>query len=95
MLGLSTDLCNVYALAGEGYAFPRPRDLLAQADPSALRALGLSFTKARTVLNLAELCASGALDERVLARLTDAEAIKRLTKLPGIRRWSAGWSMLA
>jgi DNA-3-methyladenine glycosylase II len=77
-----------------GHAFPRPQDLLARADPAALRALGLSFTKARTLLHLAKLCASGALEERMLARLTDAEAIKQLTLIPGIGRWSAEYVLL-
>jgi DNA-3-methyladenine glycosylase II len=80
--------------AGEGYAFPRPHDLLRRADPLALRALGFSLTKARTLLHLAELCMSGVLETRVLARLSDAEAIKELTAVPGIGRWSAEYVLL-
>lgn len=80
--------------AGDGHAFPRPEDLLARANPSALRALGLSFAKARTLLRLAELCASGALEERELAQLSDADAIKRLTQVRGIGRWSAEYVLL-
>lgn len=82
------------ASAGESYAFPRPHDLLMRADLAALRALGFSFAKARTLLQLAELCASGELEERMLARLTDAEAIKRLMQVPGIGRWSAEYVLL-
>lgn len=85
---------NFGVRAGEGYAFVRPQDLLTQADPPALRALGLSFAKARTLLDLAERCASGALDERMLERLTDTEAIKALTQVRGIGRWSAEYVLL-
>lgn len=82
------------ARAGEGHAFPDPGELMTRANPPTLRTLGFNFSKARTLMYLAELCASGALEEPVLKRLTDTEVIRRLTSVPGIGRWSAEYVLL-
>lgn len=77
-----------------GSAFPRPEDLCAYASESSLRGLGFSFAKARTLLRVADACSSGELTEAALAPLSDADAIRHLTALPGIGRWSAEYVLL-
>jgi DNA-3-methyladenine glycosylase II len=78
---------------GGAHAFPRPEDL-AGADPGALRALGLSTQKARTVVEAAQRVASGALDLDGLASLDDESAIARLVELRGVGRWTAEYVLL-
>lgn len=79
--------------AGEGFAFPRPADLL-EVPPEALRAMGYSMAKARTLLGVAAVCASGELSEAELEKLDTAAAIKRLVALRGIGRWSTEYVLL-
>lgn len=88
-------LATRFGAAGpDGFAFPHADKLLAGATPEDLRELGFSFSKARTLLSVAEACASGDLREADLASLTDAEAINRLTAIRGIGRWSAEYALL-
>ena len=70
------------------YAFPPP-ERVAAADPDLLRRCGLSQAKVRTLIGAAEQIASGALREEDIERLDDEEAIRLLTRLPGIGPWSA------
>ncbi len=87
-------LVEAYGLELDGaHAFPRPEDL-ATADPEALRALGLSAQKARTVVEAAEQVASGDLDPEGLAGLGDEAAIARLIELHGVGRWTAEYVLL-
>ena len=57
-------------------------------DDAALRAVGLSAAKVRTLRGLAAACADG-LDLAHLAGLTAADAHARLVALPGIGPWTA------
>jgi len=59
------------------------------APPEALRGAGLSASKTRYVLGLAERVAEGKLDFSVIAGLADDAAIVELVKIPGIGRWTA------
>ncbi|HLZ22559.1 MAG TPA: AlkA N-terminal domain-containing protein [Ktedonobacterales bacterium] len=70
------------------YAFPSAARIAA-ADPDQLRRSGLSQAKVRTLMGAAEQITSGALNERDISCLGDAEAIRYLTRLPGIGPWSA------
>lgn len=71
-------------------AFPRlpPDGVLAQ-DETALRAVGLSRSKAVYVRDLAAHFASGRLDPRQWHRLPDETLIERLVEVKGIGRWTA------
>jgi DNA-3-methyladenine glycosylase II len=83
-------------LAGEPVglrAFPAPRDLAA-ADPAALRRIGLSSTKARTIVEIASAVADGTLDLEALVALDDRATLAHLMSLRGIGRWSAEYVML-
>ncbi|TJY65057.1 DNA-3-methyladenine glycosylase 2 family protein [Sinimarinibacterium sp. CAU 1509] len=63
--------------------------LLLAAEPEALRAAGLSWSKVKWIRHLAEATDSGTLDFRVLKRMDDESAIRTLDALPGIGRWTA------
>ncbi len=80
--------------AEPAHAFPRPRDL-AGAEPQALRDLGFSFSKARTIIELSQSIVAGETPAlQNLASLDDAAAIKALSRLKGIGRWSAEYALL-
>lgn len=78
----------------DGHALPRAVELRANASDDDLRRLGFSRAKARALLRVAEACTTGELREAALAPLPDAEAIRHLTALPGIGRWSAEYALL-
>ena len=58
-------------------------------DVPALRAVGLSNNKARSLLDLAARVSSGALRPRSLRHRSDEEVIEALTDVRGIGPWSA------
>ena len=62
---------------------------LASAEMDALRACGLSQSKAKWLQFLGAQTASGALDFATLKRMDDEAAIEVLDALPGIGRWTA------
>ena len=74
-------------------AFPRA-EVLAEAAPQELRALGLSGSKVAAVTELAQKARDGELDESVLERDDNEALIARLTKLRGIGRWTAEWALM-
>ncbi|MBX5462681.1 MAG: DNA-3-methyladenine glycosylase 2 [Steroidobacteraceae bacterium] len=75
------------------HAFPKAA-AIARADVSALRACGLSTSKAQTLQQLARACDSGELDAERISGMTTRDALDALTKLPGIGPWSAALVLL-
>ncbi len=75
------------------HAFPRPLDL-AGLDPQALRDLGFSFNKARTIIELSQSLVSGTAGLDNLDSLDDQAAIQALSRLRGLGRWSAEYVLL-
>jgi DNA-3-methyladenine glycosylase II len=67
---------------------PLPSALLA-ADPEALRAAGLSWSKVAYLRDLAERVQDGELDPERLGELTDDEVVEELTRIKGVGRWTA------
>jgi DNA-3-methyladenine glycosylase II len=76
-----------------GGRMPEP-DELASVDPEELRKLGLSRQKARTVRDIAERFRDGRLAERELRKLSDDDAIGRLTEVKGVGPWTAKGALL-
>jgi DNA-3-methyladenine glycosylase II len=72
---------------------PTPHRVLA-ASVDDLRGCGLSAAKAQTLRVLAEQALAGELEASDLETLPDDAAIARLTRLPGIGRWSAQVALL-
>lgn len=62
---------------------------LAGKSEDQLREHGLSYSKSRYILGLAEAFASGAIVATELARMNPPEVIARLTALKGIGPWTA------
>jgi DNA-3-methyladenine glycosylase II len=92
-------VAGVYGRAGriDGEAMksaPDPR-LVARAREDDLRALGLSYPKARYLIGLAETAINrGDPDFGSLAALDDAAALEKLRSLHGVGRWTAEYVML-
>lgn len=73
------------------YVFPGAQRL-AQADPLALKALGMPLRRAEALIHLAQAAISGELP---LAAPDNIQAgIKQLQTLPGIGRWTANYFAL-
>lgn len=75
------------------HAFPQPADLL-HLSPDSLRALGFSFAKARSLLELGRTAVAGYLETKELERLRDEEVLSLLLSLRGIGRWTAEYVLL-
>lgn len=77
--------------APEFYLFPTAHQL-AQADPQALKALGMPLRRAEALIHLAQAAISGELP---LVAPDNIEAgMKQLQTLPGIGRWTASYFAL-
>lgn len=74
-------------------AFPRPEDL-AIASESDLKKLGLSHQKVHAIKELSINVANNKINLTNLEELTNEEAIKFLSSLHGIGRWSAEYVLL-
>lgn len=67
---------------------PTPEDLLMTRD-EALRAAGISASKARALKDLAEKARDGVVpSSRAIVKLSDEEIIDRLTTIRGVGRWT-------
>jgi DNA-3-methyladenine glycosylase II len=75
------------------YAFPRPEDL-AHLDPTDLRPLGYSGSKARALIELAQAIVEGQLDLEELTQLDNQECFERLVAIRGVGRWTAEYVLL-
>lgn len=74
-------------------AFP-DSSAIARARPAALRACGLSGSKAGVLRKVARMIESGDLNEDDIGRLDTTKALGALTALPGIGPWSAALVLL-
>ncbi|HBV6390049.1 TPA: DNA-3-methyladenine glycosylase 2 [Klebsiella aerogenes] len=75
-----------------GYVlFPDPQKL-AQADPLALKALGMPLRRAEALIHLGKAALSGELPLTAPADI--ATGMKQLQSLPGIGRWTANYYAL-
>lgn len=75
------------------FTFPTP-EAIVTASAEALRATGLSRTKAAALQELARLTVDGTLDAMRLETLSTGDALAALRGLPGIGPWSAGLVLL-
>jgi DNA-3-methyladenine glycosylase II len=79
--------------AGTTRAFPAPARL-ADLSPEALRPLGFSGAKSRSVVELAAGISSGMFDAAAIETLDDAAALTALLRLRGVGRWTAEYALL-
>lgn len=75
------------------FAFPRAEALM-EAGTEELRALGLSGSKAASIIELSRRVRDGELDEDELRLMGNEALIARLTQLRGIGRWTAEWALM-
>lgn len=75
------------------WAFPTP-EVLAEANPDEVAALGLGRRKAATLVDTALLIADGRLDLAGLAALPLPEAEAALVALHGVGPWTAHYTLL-
>ncbi|MGI8749513.1 MAG: DNA-3-methyladenine glycosylase family protein [Thermoleophilaceae bacterium] len=81
-------LCGLY-----GDRTPRPAELIA-THPGDLRAVGLSYSKAGYLRDLAERVEGGELDLEHLPSLGDREVSEMLTAVKGLGQWTADMFMM-
>lgn len=67
---------------------------VAELDEQSLRDVGMSWRKAKTVLDLAEHFTDGRLSEKRLNNLPDDRIIDELTKISGIGPWTVHGALL-
>ena len=82
------------AAGGSGLAAFPSAEALAGACPDELRRLGFSANKTDYLLGIADAVATGVLDEGVLERVGRPEALRQLSALRGVGRWSAEYVLL-
>ncbi len=75
------------------HSFPLPMQL-ARTDETSLRKLGLSYNKARALIECARKCAEGELDLRLLSGMDDRAALRTLDDLRGVGTWTAEYVLL-
>jgi DNA-3-methyladenine glycosylase II len=75
------------------HAFP-VATRLGGLEPEALRPLGFSSAKARSIVELAAAISVGTLDPSAIAGLDDRDAVQALVQLRGVGRWSAEYALL-
>jgi len=75
------------------HAFPSAEELAA-AQPGSIHELGFSRRKAATIVAIADAVSQGDLDLDSLDADDDEHAVETLTRLPGIGRWSAEYTLL-
>jgi DNA-3-methyladenine glycosylase II len=78
---------------GALHAFPAPTRL-AGLTPEALRPLGFSGPKARSIVELAARINAGTFDPSAIEKLDDPEALQALLRLRGVGRWTAEYTLL-
>jgi DNA-3-methyladenine glycosylase II len=75
------------------YAFPRAESLR-DANVEEVRSLGLTTSKAISIIELAKRVSDGEFAESGLNQLENESLIERLTTLRGIGRWTAEWALM-
>lgn len=76
---------------GDAFVHVLDPEALASASVEDLRALQLTYAKARAVVATARAATAGELRRDDLELMDDEQLIAHLTRLPGIGRWSAEW----
>jgi DNA-3-methyladenine glycosylase II len=79
--------------AGTPRAFPVPTRL-ADLSPEALKPLGFSGAKSRSIVELAARVSSGMFDAATIETLDDVAALTAFLRLRGVARWTAEYARL-
>ena len=93
LLNRLTEAHGTAPAAGTTRAFPLPTQL-ADLSPEALRPLGFSRAKSRSIVELAAGISSGMFDPTAIETLDDDAALTALLRLRGVGRWTAEYALL-
>jgi DNA-3-methyladenine glycosylase II len=93
LLNRLTEAHGTAPAAGRTRAFPVPTQL-ADLSPEALRPLGFSRAKSRSVVELAAAISGGIFDAAAIETLDDDVALTALLRLRGVGRWTAEYALL-
>jgi DNA-3-methyladenine glycosylase II len=93
LLNRLTEAHGTAPAGGTKCAFPLPTRL-ADLSPEALRPLGFSRAKSRSIVELAAGISSGMFDAAAIETLDDAAALTALLRLRGVGRWTAEYALL-
>jgi DNA-3-methyladenine glycosylase II len=75
------------------HVFPTPISI-ARLAPEALRPLGFSGSKSRSIVELARAIRTGTFAPSAVGTLGDREAVQMLERLRGVGRWTAEYALL-
>jgi DNA-3-methyladenine glycosylase II len=93
LLNRLTEAHGTAPAAGTTRAFPVPTQL-AGLSPEALRPLGFSRAKSRSVIELAAGISTGMFNAAAIETLDDDAALTALLRLRGVGRWTAEYALL-
>jgi DNA-3-methyladenine glycosylase II len=93
LLNRLTEAHGIAPAAGTTRAFPVPTQL-AGLSPQALRPLGFSRAKSRSVVELAAGISTGMFNAAAIETLDDDAALTALLRLRGVGRWTAEYALL-
>jgi DNA-3-methyladenine glycosylase II len=93
LLNRLTEAYGAAPAGGAARAFPLPARL-ADLSPEALRPLGFSRAKSRSVVELAAGISTGMFDAATIETLDDDAALTALLRLRGVGRWTAEYALL-
>jgi DNA-3-methyladenine glycosylase II len=72
---------------------PTP-DKLINTDLEKLRSAGMSFGKASYIKNIAHAFENKHLETEIIKKMSDEDAIKELTKIKGVGKWTAEMTLI-
>ncbi len=75
------------------YTFPQPNSL-ADASVDDLRSLKLSYRKAEYIQGIARAACDGLPRLAFSDEMSDAEVVEEITRLRGVGKWTAQWTLL-
>ena len=93
LLNRLTEVHGTAPAPGTPRAFPLPTQL-ADLSPEALRPLGFSRAKSRSIVELATGISSGMFDATAIETRDDDAALTALLRLRGVGRWTAEYALL-
>lgn len=77
----------------QSYSFPEPVSIR-EVTEQDLRKLGFSISKSRSIIMIAKAFRQNILTDRRFEHMQNSQAVKRLTSMKGIGRWSAEYVLL-
>lgn len=84
----------IWALFQERFGAAPDPEMVLEADPSELKALGITSMKAGYIHGIAEGLLDGSIDEGRIAEMDDDAAMEAMTSIRGVGPWTAEMAMI-